>query len=424
MLRSTVRYIILIAVTLAAFAGMVVVTTSFSRDNPLNSAEAEPQRLTTTAVTTRSVAPESVKIVERFSGRLQPLDEFSIAFEVAGRVKALGRNDDGERLDEGMRVRAGQPLAQLDNTQFQAEVAEADAQLDEAKARVEKAEADLARLDEIRDRGSGAITKEQYESGVFAVKEARAKLKMAEAGLQRAQKRLDDSIIYAPDDGVIAKRYVVPGESLNPHEPVFDIVQIDDVLLVVGVPDSDVRRIIEGQPVTIQFVGRNARSERYPDRTGTVRYVPPVADPTSGLFRVEIVIPNPEGELRPGMIGLARITTETVPDAFRIPSSAVVFRTVDGQETATIFTITREKPEEIEGVTLADANAYARQYKLDRWIEQDQDVIFTDLPPTHREVVVRGQFRLVDGRPVRVLTDSESPTDTPERSPSAVVDRG
>lgn len=423
MVRSVARYVVLFAVTLSALVGMIIVTTSFSRENPATSSEEHVHRLTATAVTTERLAPESVAIIERFSGRLQPLEQFRVSFEISGRLSALGRNEQGERLDEGMQVRAGQPLAQLENAQWKAEVAETEAQLDEAKARLEQAESNLARVEELQRDGDKVITPEEYEDRVFAVKEARARLNIADAKLQQAQKRLDDSTIYAPDAGVISRRYVLPGESLNPHEPVFEIVQIDEVLLVVGVPESKVRRIRAGQSVAIELIGRDARGARYPERTGQVRYVPSTADATSGLFQVEIAIANSERELRPGMIGLARVTSETVPDAFRIPTSAVVFRTERGVQQATIFTIDRDKPANVDESELADVNGYAQEYKLQEWIEQGDEIVVTGLPPEHREVVVRGQFRLVAGRPVHVLSESEGPTGTPQQQPGAIVDR-
>jgi multidrug efflux pump subunit AcrA (membrane-fusion protein) len=128
-------------------------------------------------------------------------------------------------------------------------------------------------------------------------------------------------------------------------------------------------------------LARDRFRRKRPPLEGHVRRVAQAADDTTGLFEVEVVLANPGGSLKPGLIGLAHVVVQTV-QGFRIPETAVVFR--EGR--AFLFSV--------------DSSGVARQFVLEDWIEEGSDLILAELPPEHRRIVVRGQHRLVDGRAV------------------------
>lgn len=325
-------------------------------------------------VTVMDVAKEPIDITDRYSGMVRPWERYTLAFEVAGRVRELGTNASGAALDEGDAVAKNQVIAQLDDRLLVA-------QLRESVANLEQAQSELQRATDLRERDVKSITAAEYQKLVTDVA-------LGEARREIAQKRLDDATLRSPVDGVISKRMLNSGESINMHMPVYEIIEVDRVLLVVGVPESRVRSIKEGQPVRVQFTGRDRFRREAAAVDGQVFRVSQTADDKTGLFEIEVEIPNGERAIRPGLIGVGEIVVERM-DGFRVPFSSVVFR----DQKALIFSVGKD--------------GRAHPWELTHWVEQGADVVFDDLPEDMRRVVVRGQHRLMDGREVELTPPVE-----------------
>ncbi|REJ68099.1 MAG: efflux RND transporter periplasmic adaptor subunit [Planctomycetota bacterium] len=431
MLRRVWNFLSLLAVTCVAAAVMVAVTLTWRSDDPPAQAANEVEvKLTKTPVTVRRIEEERVRIVDKFSGRLVPYESFTLGFEMAGRLLQFGKSDDGEYLDEGMAVRKGQLLAQLDDRLLKAKLLEVTAQLDSAKTQLEKADADYRRGRELQEKGGGLISTEDYEDRVTRWKEARARVKMTEAVAAQISRNLEDARIISPVDGVIAKRYAQMGESVRQHDAVFKLVQVDRVLLMLGVPESKIRAIRPGQAVQIEFIGRDTFGNPWRSRSGRVKQVAETENEVSKLFDVEVVVNNSDRDLKPGLIGLASVVVQQV-DGYRIPTSSVLFRTERDPKTgrrhkvAFIFTVREDdRPHDGPVTPVDDTRSYsAHRYQLSGWIEQDRELVLLDLPPEHQNVVVRGQHRLVAGRPVQIVETDEVELDNddyvPEYGPDA-----
>ncbi len=342
---------------------------------------------TATVATTRSVAPKAVvailethseliEIIEKYHGMIRPFERHPLAFEVPGLLESLGENEDGDPLDVGDRVKSGQILAQLDERRLQA-------QLRESRARVENTQFDLQRYETIRSQGLRAITEQEYQT---AVTEAT----LAEAQHDIAIQNLEDAVLRTRVNGVISKRMAQVGESVNMHQMIFEVLELDRVLLVVGVPESRIRDIKVGQDVHVRFIASDAFGRPHRIMQGTVHQVGEAADERLGLFEVEVVIDNSEGDLKPGLVAQARIIIDRI-NGFRVPIEAAVMR----GDRVMLFSI--------------DEQARAQSYSLGDRREQGGDLILLELPEEHRRVVVRGQHRLVDGREVEIYESIEQP---------------
>ncbi len=342
--------------------------TGESRELPL-------ETLPKAVVSVVDVSPQPIDITDRYSGMVRPWERYTLAFEVPGRVRELGASGQGVALDEGDRVTASQVIAQLDDRLLVA-------QFREATANLEQAQSDLHRATELRDRDVKSITEAEYQSLVTQVA-------LSEARREIAQKHLDDATLRSPVAGVISKRMLNAGESINMHMPVFEIVEVDRVLLVVGVPESRVRSIKEEQPVRVEFTGRDRFRREGTPADGRVFRVSQTADDKTGLFEVEIEIPNADGAIRPGLIGVGEIVVEHL-EGFRVPFSSVVFR----DRKAMIFSVGEDDR--------------AHPWELHHWVEQGPDIVFDELPNSMRRVVVRGQHRLMDGREVEITKNADA----------------
>ena len=128
----------------------------------------------------------------RFSGVVQSVTSTQLSFEVAGRIERI-------LVDEGTRVRRGQPLAQLDRTDYRL-------QLREAEARLRQLEADLARKRTLLAEGILAPA---------AIEALQANTVTARVARDSAQRDLDHSTLNAPFDGVVARRLAEPPLTLE-----------------------------------------------------------------------------------------------------------------------------------------------------------------------------------------------------------------
>ncbi|MBN2475928.1 MAG: efflux RND transporter periplasmic adaptor subunit [Pirellulales bacterium] len=429
------RFLGLIIVTGTALAVAITVTAGgWGRTAPIGNGTSKTN-MPKTPVAVMEVKPELIEITDSYSGMIRPLERFTLGFEIAGRVVALGADAEGQPLDDGDRVTAGQVLAKLDDRVYRSRVDEAKAQLEavraqsrDANARLEKAQSDLNRSEQLRQleqrTGKRAITGEEYQADVTQLSVAKAQAEMVQAQLAvalaqlpTAEKNLEDATLRSPVAGVLSKRLINVGESVTPHQVVMEIIQVDEVLLVAGVPEAYVGAIQIGQPVHVELLARDRFQQQRARSDGRVYRVAEAADQTTGLFEVEIILPNPQRRWRPGLIALAHIVLDRV-QGFRVPMTCAVFR----DDAAYLFTV------ETTGLASPDAEELgkARRLDLSRWIEQGRDLILAELPPGRRIVVQRGQHRLVDGRDVRLIrADVEGPAESDAvpavRSPARVV---
>ncbi|MGQ9531485.1 MAG: efflux RND transporter periplasmic adaptor subunit [Desulfotomaculales bacterium] len=318
------------------------------------------------------------------SGKVAGAVEVNLVPKTAGKVATV-------TVDVGSRVRAGQVVVQLEANELAAAVAQAEAALAAARSAREQAQADFEVARANYERGKmlfeqGAISQSEYENKFVlpynlakerAAGTAAAQVAQAEAALRLAQANYANSIITSPISGVVTARYVDPGEMASPNSPVLTIVQMDPVVVEVGVGETLVNRLQVGQEVSVRIAA--ARSEPY---TGRVKTVSPGADPRTKTYQVKVEIPNPGGTIKPGMfaeVDFGGAAEETL----LVPRDAVVTR--DGK--TVVFTV-------VEG------KAVAREVEIG-----DSDgrnvAIKAGLSEGDR-IVVSGQDRLSDGTPVAV----------------------
>lgn len=184
-------------------------------------------------------------------------------------------------FEDGDLVEAGSVLVDLSG---RAEVAG----LEEAAAAYREAERLYQRQQQLTEQK--LIPASQLDSQRAAMESARARLDATRA-------RLSDRVITAPFAGVLGFRQVSPGTLVTPGTP---IASLDDVTVIkvdFAVPESYLSALSKGQVIV-------ARSAAWPDRElrGVVTTVDSRIDPVSRAVTVRAEIPNPERELRPGML--------------------------------------------------------------------------------------------------------------------------
>ncbi|QGJ72426.1 Hypothetical protein PBC10988_41470 [Planctomycetales bacterium 10988] len=366
-------------------------------------------------VSVMAAKEELLEITYPCAGMLKPFEQHRLGFEMGGRIVGFNAKDDDSHLDEGDRVKAGQIVARLDNALLVA-------LRDEAAAKLELAQSNHRRAEEMYRKQSKIISDRDYEDAVHA-------LKIAKVQLDQAETNLDHSFLRAPVDGIISKRYHNPGTTVAAFAPVVEVLELDRMLLKIGVPESRYQAIRVDQPVHLRLVGTDLFGQPLPSLDGKVYRVGETAEEMTGLFEIEVLLKaqdlltssensnNPEWEmltpttikLRPGLIARAEIVLEQ-RQGFRFPADIIVHR----QNQDGIFYL---------------EDSRAKFYPIPKKIEQKTDVILPSLPSHARKVIVGGQHRLIEDSLVQVIETIEPakvplPTlpDVPQDTPTLTQD--
>lgn len=180
--------------------------------------------------------------VRRFSGTVNAANTSALSFTLSGTVQTV-------EVATGERVSAGQLLATLDREPFELDVAAARSELASAQAEFDKTKLDLARQRQLFERGW--VAQAALDQANAAADGAQAGLSLARSRLGLAERDLGATRLEAPFDGVIAERDVEPFVEVSKGEPVFQIDSEGVLEVDISVPDTLVRRITLGAPVTI-----------------------------------------------------------------------------------------------------------------------------------------------------------------------------
>ncbi len=227
-----------------------------------------------------------------------------VAVRVPGRVGRMF-------VDEGSRVRRGQPLLQIETQYLSLDLKRADAEVAQAKAAAAEAERDFHRKEELVAKDS--VSRAAYDRSQSSYQTAQAGVEAAEAARDLARQRLADSTLHSPLTGVVAEKRTDVGERLGEATVAFVIVQTAPIKLRFRLPERYLSQVREGQKVT-------ATVDPYPGETftGRVTLVGGVVDSSTRTVAVETEFSNRDGRLSPGLFAKVEIDL----DSRREPSAA------------------------------------------------------------------------------------------------------
>ncbi len=243
------------------------------------------------------------------SGSLSPLWQTTLKSKVAGEVLDMS-------VREGQAVHRGDVLAHID-------VRNASAQRDSQAATLEKARADLSLAKLNRDNSKALlaehfISQNAYDSAASTYEASAATAKLAEAQLRLAQIALEDAVVRAPFDGVIAQRLAQPGEKVSQDSPILSLVDLTHMELQASAPASEVPGIKVGQ--TAQF-----RVDGFGERLfeGKVVRINPITDAGSRSITVYLTVDNADSALKGGMFAQGDLILDHGDPQPSVPTAAL-----------------------------------------------------------------------------------------------------
>ena len=272
-------------------------------------------------VSVLTVQPENVLLENDLPGRLEAVRSAPIIPQVSGIVKR-------RLFQEGDVVRAGQPLYQLDDASYVANLESARASLASAQAALAKANADVSRYQPLVS--ADAISKQEWDAALAAQRSAQAQVKSANAAIKAAQVNVNHAHITAPISGVIGQSLVTEGALVTANNTQMALITENDYLYVnIKQSASDMlklrKQLAAGDRVANESVEVGIMLEdgsEYPHKARLL-FADSTVDENTGQITIRAIVPNPEHVLMNGLYVRVKLPLAGVTNAFVVPQQAV-----------------------------------------------------------------------------------------------------
>jgi HlyD family secretion protein len=302
------------------------------------------------AVDVAIAATANLSSQREYTGTTQPFQEVIIRAQTEGQLRQLN-------VDVGDRVQQGQTLATIDDTllttattgadaelaarraeiiQLQSQVNDAQTQVEQTRLQLQQAESDAARYEKLAK--AGAIAQQQAEQSRTlartsaqilqsaqekvrtqeqAIVAANGRIVAQQAVVEQQQERRSYAVPVAPIMGTVLSRSTEAGNLVQVGNELLRLGDFNRVKVTVQVSELDLAAVQVGSTAKV-------RLDAFPkdSLSGQVTRISPVANSTSRLVPIEVVVPNAGNRLSSGL--LARVSfSQTQPDRVVVPLSAL-----------------------------------------------------------------------------------------------------
>ncbi len=322
----------------------------------------------------RVLTLQETPLVEYFeiAGPVQPVRGTDVSAEENGTVARIPH-------DKGEKVAAGAILVELDRRLLQAE-------MESARSALELQKYDYDQTRQLFE--AGKVSRHELLTLQTGFEQAQAASRIADLRYERAA-------VKAPFAGLVADRFVEPGQLVTAGTPVGRVIDPFTLKLVGTLTDLEIGWVRLGTTAEVFLGGRTAPV------TGTVAWVGFEAHPGNGKFKAEIHIDNADLEFRGGVIGRARILKQDHGLVIAVPYDAVL--PADGGQIVFV----------VEGQT-------ARRRPVTLGPDQGLMVIVESGLAAGDRLVVRGQRDLVDGAVVLVTEETAAADGSGDGDPRVI----
>jgi membrane fusion protein, multidrug efflux system len=243
------------------------------------------------------------------TGTLAPRNWTTVKAKVAGDLNTI-------LVREGESVKPGQVLARIDTQDAQARLDEKTADLEGGRAQLALAQKN--RANNLALLQQKFISQNAFDSVQSNYQVSEAKLKALEAQVALAKKALADTVISAPQAGIVSQRHAQPGEKLPVDGKILTLVDLAEMEVEAAVPAGDIPSIRVGQEVSFRVEGFGERAFR-----GRIDRINPATQSGSRSILVYAVLPNQDSALKGGMFAKGSVTLNRIDSAQVLPLTAV-----------------------------------------------------------------------------------------------------
>jgi multidrug efflux system membrane fusion protein len=269
------------------------------------------------AVSVAEVERMDVRQTIQAIGTLTALNTAVVRAKIDGELKAL-------RFSEGQMVRAGDVLAEIDDRNAQAQLAQAEGQLARDVAQLRNAQLDLQRYQGLLEKD--AIARQQVESQQALVRQLQGTVQSDQAQLDAAKLQLAHTRVVAPISGRLGLKQTELGSLVRAGDAngIVSINQTDPMAVLFAVPEIHVpliqRKLRSGQALPVQVWDRDAKQML---AQGRVSSTDNAIDLATGTLRLKATFANANGSLFPNQFANIRLELDTLKDSLAVPSAAI-----------------------------------------------------------------------------------------------------
>lgn len=313
------------------------------------------------------------------TGDLKPLESADLHAKIPGKII------EQILVEKGDWVEKGDLVAILEKNQISAQRNRAEAGVEVAQTKLDVLEKDFQRMKNLYEQKVSPRQKLDHIEAERAA--ARAGLTAAKAALKELDVLYRDHDIYATLSGMVADRFVDPGNLSSPQVPILRLSNEKTLKATLTVPESEFSLMHTDMAVTFTTGAKPGQTF-----SGTVALVYPTVDPLTRTVRAEAHIPNSDLSLRSGMFAHIRLFFGK-KQALLIPREAL--NQLPGAGDYYVYVV---------------GDGKARMQNIKTGIQQGNFAEITSGLAEGDQVVIQGQNRLRDNTPVTIVQPEKSET--------------
>jgi len=305
-----------------------------------------------------TVQPQNLERKIKINGVLSAKRQVTVLAETAGQVKSIYK-------EIGDQVQPGTILAYVDASVVAT-------QLETARASLSNSQRDLERFQKLAQ--SGAATQQTVDNLRLAVE-------AANANVVALRKQVDNTTIKSPQKGVVVQRMVEIGSVVGGGAPTFQVADLSDMIMKVGLTEMEIVQIKQGMPATVHVDALGKDFKAIISNVG-------IAADMSGRYSIEVLIKDPsveKGELRPDLAGSVSFDLPPMQNVLAIPRESLV----NGVKDPKVYVVENGK-------------AVLKKIALEL-VEGSNAVIRENILNEGDRVVLTGHQNLYEGAAVRIM---------------------
>jgi RND family efflux transporter MFP subunit len=332
--------------------------------------KAEPPRPAMTIVATPTPALDTA-----FSGVVQPQTQSALSFRVLGRIIS-------RPVKSGDRVEAGQIIAAIDPTAYEAAVRAAAATLASARAQFDNAASTAGRQSALLAKKTASQA--AFDSAEQARASAQAAMQQAEASLAKAREQLSYTVLKAEYSGIVTGTSAEIGQTVAPGQAVATVAEPTRRDAVIDAPEAVIDAFVLGEKFTVAL-----QIDPAVTAIGALREISPESDAATRSRRLKIALETPPAAFRLGSTISARVALGENP-LIRLPASALL---QEGESTKVFIVDTKSMTVSLRAIDVAP--------------DRDGRFLVRGGLKGGERVVVAGVHRLKEGQQVRLFGSAQ-----------------